>query len=69
MKNIFIKKKEQLDCFLKEICAHYEKLSTKKVQITYNLPCYFYRKKNKVIFHRNVIGDRNWNETKGAVKL
>ena len=52
----FSLKKEQLDCFLKEICAHYEELSTKKVQITYNLLCYFYRKKNKVIFHRNVTG-------------
>lgn len=26
------------------------------MQITYNLLCYFYRKKNKVIFHRNVTG-------------
>ena len=38
-------KKRTIRFFLKEICAHYEKLSTKKVQITYNLLCYFYRKK------------------------
>lgn len=40
-------KKRTIRFFLKEICAHYEKLSTKKVQITYNLICYFYRKKKK----------------------
>lgn len=42
-------KKRTIRFFLKEICAHYEKLSTKKVQITYNLLCYFYRKKKSHI--------------------